>query len=165
MGWYYTYGATRAQVIDELTHERVGEGRVFRTLRKCFRGNTMYALHEAGPEDATKKWIGIYLLQRSRDGWGYKPMDEDAHPFHYDCPVSYLDEADEATTEGAKEWRAIVRQEAAKRAAKKPRVGETWWLTGCQIKQVRIESLRPLTGRVPGGTLYRLKRRHLGQRA
>lgn len=163
MGWFYPYGATRRQVIDELTEERKKDGRVFRTLRKCLRGNTMYALHESGPEDDTTKWIGVYLLARHGGAWGYKDMDETVHPYYYDCPVSYLDEADEATTDGAKEWRRIVREKAAERAAKKPKVGETWSLEGCLIKEVKIVSLRPLHG-VADGTRYRIKRSRLGKK-
>lgn len=164
MGWYYTDGATRRDIIDELTKEQVTETTVFRTLRKCFRGNTMYALHESGPPAGPlTKWISVYLLQRHKDSWGYKPLPEDALPYYFDCPLSYLDEADEATTENAKEWRAGVREVAEKRASKKPKVGETWTLEGCKIKEVEIVSLRPLHGRT-AGTTYRIKRSLLGER-
>ena len=162
MGWYYTHGASRSDIITELTHEQVTEDRVFRTLRKCFRGNTMYTLHEGGKPGETKKWLGVYLLQRSSSGWGYKPMSEDALPYYFDCPVSYLDEADPATTENAKEWRQTVRDSAAKRAAKKPKKGEIWSLVGCLIKQVKIINLRPLRG-TANGTTYRIKRSLLGE--
>jgi hypothetical protein len=162
MGWTYPYGATRAQVIDELTREQENaNGGVFRTLRKCFRGNTMYALHETGPEGQTRKWIGIYLLQRSQGSWGYKDMSEDMHPYYYDCPVSYLDEADEPTSESAKEWRALVRQEAEARAAKKPKVGEIWTYG---TREVEIRKLRPLIARFPDQCVYRIRRSQLGNK-
>lgn len=163
MGWLFPYGATRRQVIDELTQGRVDGGHEFRTLRKCFRGNTMYALHESGPLGETTKWIGVYLLQRQGGSWGYKDMCETLHPFYYDCPVSYLDEADEPMNDSAKEWRSIVRKKAAERASKKPKVGETWSLEGCNIEEVEIASLRPLLGRAHGLT-YRIKRSLLGQK-
>jgi hypothetical protein len=166
MGWYYTHGASRSDVIDELTEDRVTDERVFRTLRKCFRGNTMYALHESGKPGETKKWIGVYLLQRGTSdfpGWGYKPMDETMGPYHCDCPVSYLDEADEPMGDTAKEWREACRERAAARASKKPKVGETWTLRGCRIDAVRIVSLRPLRG-LHQGTRYKIKRSLLGER-
>lgn len=165
MGWFFPYGALRADVIDEVTRERVGDGRVFRTLRKCFRGNTMYALHESGPEGDTKKWISVYLLQRdSASGdWGYKPIEESMGPVQMDCPVSYLDEADEPPNEYAREWRAAVRDLAAKRASKKPKKGETWTLKGCRIPQVKITSVQPLQG-VHNYTTYTIKRRLLGEK-
>lgn len=163
MGWTFPFNASRSQVIDELTREQSSDGRVFRTHRKCFRGNTMYALHESGPEGDTRKWIGIYLLQRHRGDWGYKDMCEDMHPYYYDCPVSYLDEADEATTENAKEWRRLVREQAEKRASKKPKKGETWTLVGCRVPSVKITSLKPLRG-VHNFTTYKIKRRLLGEK-
>jgi len=166
MGWYYTHDATRSDIITELTEERVTEDRVYRTHRKCLRGNTMYALHETGKPGETKKWIGVYLLQRGTSdnpGWGYKPMDETMEPYYYACPVSYLDEADEPVSEGAKRWREAVREKAAARAAKKPKTGETWSLVGCLIKEVTIISLKPLRGR-GNGTTYRIKRSLLGEK-
>ena len=69
MGGTFPYGASRRDVIDELTRDRSADGRVFRTHRKCLRGNTMYALHESGPEGEPRKWIGVYLLQRSEGSW------------------------------------------------------------------------------------------------
>lgn len=163
MGWYFTHGATRGDIIEELTHEQRTDERVFRTLRKCFRGNTMYTLHEGGKHGETKKWIGVYLLQRSDVGWGYKDMDESMHPYYYDCPVSYLDAADEPTTENAEKWREVVRRKAAERARKKPKVGETWSLRGCCIETMRVVSLRPLQG-AHKGVIYRFKRNHLDER-
>jgi hypothetical protein len=164
MGWYYTDGASRSDIIDELTKEQVTESTVFRTLRKCFRGNTMYALHESGPpEGPMTKWLSVYLLQRHKDSWGYKPLPETALPYYFDCPLSYLDEADPAANEDAKEWRRTVREAAEKRAAKKPAVGDTWTLEGCRIKEVEITSVRPLRGKA-NGTTYRIKRTLLGAR-
>lgn len=170
MGWTFPYGATRRQVIEELTiaerlyGEKMGGG-CFRTLRHCCRGNVLYALHETVKGDGTSnKWIGVYLLQRDGSGdWGYKDMDESMHPYYYNCPVSYLDEADEPTTDGAREWRAEVRRRAAARTSKKPKKGETWSLQGCVIPSVRIMSARPLRGMYQG-TLYKVKKAQLGEK-
>jgi hypothetical protein len=170
MGWTFPYGASRAQVIEEITRDQENAaGGFFKTHRKCFKGNTMYALHETGPvgEDGrSRKWIGVYLLQRdSRDGtWGYKDMAEEMHPYYYDCPVSYLDEADEPASEHAKEWRKIVREKAAERASKKPKKGERWSYRNPTIGEVTIVSVRPLHGRAPNGVTYRIKRDNLGER-
>ena len=166
MGWYYTHGATRGDIITELTTDTVTEERIFRTLRKCFRGNTMYALHESGKPGETKKWIAVYLLQRgAKDypGWGYKGMDETQGPCEKDCPVSYLDEADGPMGGFAVEWREACRERAAKRASKKPKVGEAWSLVGCLIDKVDIVSLQPLRG-THRGTTYRIKRSLLGEK-
>jgi hypothetical protein len=163
MGWTFPYDASRRDVIAELTTDRVTDGRVFKTLRKCFRGNTMYALHESGPEGETRKWLAVYLLQRSQGSWGYKDMDESMGPYYYDCPVSYLDAADEPVSDTARDWRNECRSRAAARAAKKPRKGETWTLVGCRIPHVKILSLKPLRG-MAKGTVYKIKRSLLGDK-
>jgi hypothetical protein len=123
VGWYYTYGATRASTVAELTEARTsanpdGTTRAFDTLRHCLRGNVLWTLHRSMVVDDVgvvldqKKWIGCYLLQRSSDGWGYKPMDEDMGPYYFTCPVSYLDQADPPSTDNSREWRDKVRARA-----------------------------------------------------
>jgi hypothetical protein len=122
----------------------------------------MYVLHESGPSEDVRRWIGVYLLDREKDyGWGYKPMDESMGPYYYGCPVSYLDQADEPVNETAVEWREKVRQLAAERARKKPQKGEHWLLCNGQVLQ--ITSVRPLVG-VTGGTQYRIPRRMLHEK-
>ena len=172
MGWYYTHYASRGDIIDEITKETVTDERIFRTLRKCFRGNTMYALHESGKPGETRKWLGVYLLQRGtadQPGWGYKPMDETMGPYHCDCPVSYLDAADEPMGDNAKEWREACRERAAEKkaqTAKRPQVGETWSCHGAVCKKIRIHEVR---GRrivavdLAGGGLYRIPKKLLGE--
>lgn len=167
MGWTFPYGASRRQVIEELTRDQENAaGGFFKTHRKCFKGNTMYALHETGPvgtDGRSRKWIGIYLLQKHGDSWGYKDMSEDMHPYYYDCPVSYLDEADETDNVHANEWRRIVREKAAELASKKPKEGQRWSYRNPTIKEVTIVSVRPLHGRAPNGVTYRIKRDRLGE--
>lgn len=162
MGWTFLCGASRRDVIDDLTEERSTDGRVFRTLRKCFRGNTMYALHESGKPGETEKWICVYLLAKNgKYGWGYKDISEEMGPVQMECPVSYLDEADPPPNEYAAKWREDVRKLAAQRAKIRPKVGQRWRLkVGCSPREVEIVSLRPLRGTFQGG-YYRLKRRLL----
>ena len=126
----------------------------------------MYALHETGPAGGEMhRWICVYLLQRDRGyGWGYKDIEESMGPVEDECPVSYLDQADPATSQNAIEWRARVRRLAAERASKKPRVGQIWRLMkGCVVDQVRITSVRPLRG-VAHGTIFKLKKRLLAEK-
>jgi hypothetical protein len=165
MGWLFTHGASRKDIIEDLTRERVQEnGNGIRTLRKSFRGNTMYVLHETFGEKPLK-FVIVYLLQRDAScGWGYKDMDEGMLPYYFDCPVSFLDEADEPMNENARDWREKVRYLAAQRTAKKPKVGEKWSLVHCKFESAVITSTKPLRGRAPNGGLYKLPRRMLGQK-
>lgn len=106
MGWYYTYGASRQDIIRELTEDH-RETTGFHTLAKFSNGYTqLYAVHEyRTSEGETKRFIGVYLLQNSKEGWGYKPMDESMGPFIYACPLKYLDMAPVADAN----WREGVR--------------------------------------------------------
>ena len=171
MGWLFPYGATRREVIDDLTRDQSNDERVFRTLKKCLRGNTLYTLHESGPVGATKKWIGVYLLAKNGGDWGYKDMDETVGPCYYDCPPAYLDAADEPANDWAREWREKCRESAAKKAeqtAKRPKVGEVWSCHGGTCKKIRIAKVK---GRCieaynlsPGGGYFRIPKKILGER-
>ena len=162
MGWFFGYNnLEKRDVIHEVTQDQSSDGKVLRTLRKCCRGNVLYVLHESGPEGNTKKWICVYLLAKSDGVWGYKPVDEGMGPYETNCPVKYLDEADEPMNDYAREWRVRVRERAARSASKKPKAGELWKLRdGCRPAQVRITSVRPLRGEA-SGTSYRLPRKYL----
>jgi len=110
MGWYYTTGAARRDIIKEIieAHERPNGG-YFKTVRHCCSGNTLWTVHEnkvcTKTGDEISHWIGCYLLTRGTgDGWGYKPMDESMGPYYYSCPLSYLKMAP-ATNE---QWRTGV---------------------------------------------------------
>ncbi len=81
------------------------------------------------------------------------------HPYHYHCPLAYLDMAPEACPA----WREEVRKLHA-RNSRRIAVGECWSLVGCTVAAVCITSVRPLRGRDYNGTLYRLKRRLLGEK-
>lgn len=107
MGWYYTHGASRADIIREIT-EPQASGLV--TVRKFTSGNTLWTVHD-GPSG---RWLGCYLLSRSRDGWGYKPMEESMGPYYYSCPLAFLAEAPIACPE----WRDGVRKYHAERNAR-----------------------------------------------
>lgn len=171
MGWLFTQGASKTDVIRELTRDQSTDERVYRTLRKCLRGNTMYALHESGPVGETEKWLCVYMLGSERDfGWGYKAVDESMGPVHRDCPASYLDEADEPPNEYAREWREACRANAARRkaqAAKRPEPGERWSCRGRSCKEIRIVSVegrRFVARNVADGQLYRIPKKILGEK-
>src|SRR5579859_3292597 len=95
MGWFYTYGASRQDIIRELTEPKTPEGSNCSqvTLAKFSNGYTqLFAVHETSWTDGRKhRWIGVYLLQSSKEGWGYKAMEEGMHPYFYACPLKYLD--------------------------------------------------------------------------
>jgi hypothetical protein len=113
MGWLFGWN-TRKQLIDHLV-----DGNGVHTLKHCCVGNVMWAVQEGTSlrTGETVRFIACYLLKgrnTSRDGWGYKDMEESMHPYYYTCPLSYLDMVDPTCPE----WRAKVRERAASRGLK-----------------------------------------------
>jgi len=138
MGWYYTLGASRKAIIEEVTKEQARpQGGYFKTLRKCTSGNTLWTIHESlarNPDTGnleTVKWIGCYLLSRGTgDGWGYKPMDESMGPYYYSCPLSYLAEVpvlNGSWRDGVRSYWDRRREKAATRRQRKAS-GTSWYL-------------------------------------
>ena len=59
------------------------------------------------------KFITLDLIAKERKGgWGYKGINEDWGPYHYDCPTTLLDKADPPSTANATAWRIKVREYA-----------------------------------------------------
>lgn len=109
MGWTFIKNATREDVIDEI----VRGNESFWTIHHCVKHGTMYALHGSSKSDGHPfKWIGVHLIQNDPGyGWGYKSMDESMGSYEFDCPIHYLDEADEPINKSAADWRDRVRRE------------------------------------------------------
>lgn len=125
MGWLYRQDITRKELIAERTQSwerQSGETLVTSTcLANCYRGNSfsgvLWAVWERtftkdGKQlQPTERWIICDLLQYQRDcGWGYKDMDESIGPYHFSCPLKYLDMVPTERFGGNKERREEVRQ-------------------------------------------------------
>ena len=165
MGWTFSYEwDDKKDLVSYLTRDRDG----FKTLRKCCKGQTLYALHEATRGEKPLRFIAVYRLSRADGMWGYKDMDESCGPNYYDCPLVYLKEASPAEEVGgyAASWREGVRkcaEDRKKKNSKKPKPGERWTLVGCTIPHVKITSAQPLRGSYQG-VVYRLTKSRLGER-
>ena len=111
MGWTFTRGATRNDVIEEITATTGNDERTFRTVkRKVVREYdelVLWAVHESVPHRGkSTRFIGCHLLREDPSfGWGYKSMDESMGPNYVSCPVSYLGLAPTACAW----WRNLVR--------------------------------------------------------
>ena len=104
MGWLFTLGSTRRDLIAERTAawETTGaDGMLVRStcIAHCYRGcpwsGVLWSVWERtftkGGVEArpTERWIGCDLLQFSKrdDGWGYKDQEEAMHPYTYLLPL------------------------------------------------------------------------------
>lgn len=122
MGWWFPYGASRQDVIDEVTRSRRWEagGHVFEqeTVRQCARGwsNLWTVLEQRKDGEVVDRLIVLYLLRRCGDSWGYKDVCATMGPSEVNCPLGYLELAGEPHNDYEAEWRADVRDYHARRS-------------------------------------------------
>lgn len=157
MGWDFTRGASKGEIVAELTKPTQREpamdykGGDFvpagfdhdrRTLQHKVIGKTLWTVEErrhykpgeAEPYEA-KRYIGCYLLDKDGDfGWGYKSMCESMHPYYFDCPLAYLGMVPVA----CEPWREQVR------LYHRPIVKGQWYALPCceKPKAVQVVSVR-----------------------
>ena len=126
MGWLFTRGSTRKELIAEQTRNWTADGPdgmtvVTSCLARCYRGGVfsgvLWAVWErtftrnGEAVQPTERWIACDLLRYKRDfGWGSKGMEEVMHPFYYSCPAKYLALVPIEIYGGCKEWREGVRR-------------------------------------------------------
>lgn len=125
MGWLFTRGMTRREMISEraATWETTsGEMLVKSTcLAHCYRGGAFSGVlwsvwertftKDGQTVKPTERWITCDLLRYQKDyGWGYKDMEESMHPYYYSCPLGYLEMVPIDQFGGHAEWREGVRQ-------------------------------------------------------
>ena len=163
MGWSFTKNATRRDVIEYWTGgagrgfpAALGEG--WQCLAHTARGNVLWTV-EQRPDG--HRFIGCILLSKDRGfGWGAKAMEESMHPYHYSCPLSYLDMAPETNAT----WREKVRFYHERRKLTNWKPGTRMTLPRCSPKGVfEIVSLKPLRARHENGIIFRLTRKLLAE--
>jgi hypothetical protein len=121
MGWIFIR-TTRDQLIRELTESQQNERRCSEVIDHTLDGNVLWAVVRVTAKQPDVMGLAVgesvchivcYLLERSGNEWGYKPLEESMHPFYYSCPLRYLDMAPVRSAE----WREQVRRFQASRAA------------------------------------------------
>lgn len=151
MGWLFGH-YTRASLVEHLTN-----GNDVKTLKRCFRGNNMWAVQE------TKDGIVfacLYMLRGTPSikndpcNWGYKDVDETMGPYQTDFPVSWLSLLSPTDSEYALKWREAVRErgEAMKRCV----IGSEWCSGEKRYTVIRRRSPSSLVVRDEWGDLYRI---------
>lgn len=143
MGWDFAKGASKADIINEITKTWTssGSGVTYSCIKKKTVGSALWTAWEetkASDPDHKVRWIGCDLLKSKKDyGWGNKGMDERMHPYNYSCPLEFLEAVPEVR---CAEWRGKVLE---------------WHETQARIKETRrlleagamIEFETPLTFR------------------
>jgi len=165
MGWLCrTTPCSKSDYLKDLIRDFTNdnERNKIEVLAKSIRGNCLWLVCEVTIKatNAVSRFIMLALLRSDKGCWGYKDMEESMHPYFYNCPVKYLDMVPEV---GCQVWRDKVREIAA-RKARKMQVGDVYELPGCNPRFVTIVSVKRLSGRDVHGNLFRISRRHLGDK-
>lgn len=159
MGWDFAAGATKQEIVKELTDPRTYNAGTT-ILKSALKLNRLYVLVERNNE----RTILVCLLKEDKDyGWGYKLMDECEEPYYYDCPLSLIDLAGPTQHEGANRWRAkVIALHGAKQRAKSAVViGDVvTFEEGTNPPAVRIISTKPMRG-TANGRIYSIPARLL----
>jgi len=147
MGWLFTQGQTRKQLITRLTQDWVNEnGTTFTCLRHTCTGNNLWTVWEVAKPDLVYRFIGLDTMKpQAGYGWGYKDFSETQGLRYYNCPESYLDMV--ADPGGyATEWRVQVRAYWAEQRQQRAKVkglqpGMVISLVGSTVPHVTIQSV------------------------
>ena len=138
MGWLFKHGITRKDLIAERTKDWTTEGAKGMTvaskcLAHCYRGGAfsgvLWAVWErtfTRDEQQVKppeRWITCDLVRYQDRCWGYKDLDEAMFPYHFSCPLGYLDMVPIETYGSNEKWREGVRAYHARQKEKRQRVG------------------------------------------
>jgi hypothetical protein len=108
MGWLFTQGASRKDIIKHVLQPWENDVRKVETIKHTCVGNTLWAVKRDTnvANNESELYIACYLLSAERNfGWGYKDMDESCCPTQRTCPPSYFDEVPMPNTEWAQQFR------------------------------------------------------------
>lgn len=165
MGWDFTGGATKKDIIRECCKTQENDHGKWETLAHCVRGNVLWSVKQVTVKATgkTTRFIMCDLLGLEKGfGWGYKDIDESMGPCYYSCPLSFLDMAPEDGTGNTNPgWREQVRAYAAQTHRKVKR-GEMYKLSDGRI--LTVLSLRPLRVSVNLLGVFRCSRKLLTDR-
>jgi len=182
MGWLFTQGSTKKDIIQDRIRKQENEHGIWETIAHCLRGNVLWTVRQTtakrdGVPFHSSRFIECNLLEKSLDnfGWGYKDISEDCGPCYYTCPVGYFDLAPDCFIQNspyAVKWRKTVREIQSEKKEKSGGLRESFHsakkegktcrihLTGCNWI-LDVISLKPLRG-VRFGTQYRIPRKRVG---
>ncbi len=175
MGWDFTQGATRADIVAHLTRTETHDAKRWHCLAHSTSSNVLWSVLEFTDAlaDITERYIRCDLLGAEAGyGWGYKPLTESMGPYYYTCPLSYLEMAPVTNAS----WREKVyaywqerKGKAQAAQANKPAIGQwvkvnaPWskeWhgYTGRVTELARTKALVDRTVRIPFAYLVACER-------
>ena len=125
MGWFYSTcrSEDRKQTIKRLTAQSFWMQGCTVIAHRAVGNHLWILLEHEGVKSIT---LGLMRSGGRDSGWGYKLIDEHCGPYHYDCPLSLLNQATHIEQENSIAWRVQVREFHAKKALlPRPETGMT----------------------------------------
>jgi len=92
MGTFYTPGATRQDIINEILEPiKKDDSLLVSHVAREDGEYVLWTVEKRIHNDETFQYIGCYLLRNDCGDWGYKPLDEAMGPAYYSVPKTWLD--------------------------------------------------------------------------
>ncbi len=157
MGWTSsTQWPNQSSMIKYLISEERSGGKLKHIAHQC-KGNILWTVWKH--EESGKSWIECDLIRKfGYEEYGYKDMEESMHPYFYNCPLSYLEMANDGIHPV---WREMVKAHWANlKAIRALKRGSQVFLKWDNVNPVTIANTRPLRGTYKG-VYYRLKAKQL----
>jgi hypothetical protein len=154
MGWLFTHGLTREQLIQERTEKQENEAGIweyphYKVIANCLWKVCRFTNKKTGE---IKLFIALDLIGSQKNyGYGYKDMDESMGPCYYTCPLSFFDIVPlPENSPYAQEWREAVKEYQQEQKRKRDlyntlEIGKTYSLSRCSIPHITIIGKRKRT--------------------
>lgn len=107
----YSYGwNTKKELVDYFNSDNFFTNA--KRLKSRLVGNSYWSVIEVTTKDNQKRTlITLELISKSEGKYGFKGLDETANPYYYNCPLSFLELANNPPpSEYSRKWREGVRQ-------------------------------------------------------
>ena len=111
MGWSFSSSWKKASDVYKAVNAGSGGHLKLLAQKATSFGRHLWSVYET---TEGKRFIHLALVERQKDGWGYKSLYESEGPCYYDCPVKFFELAGPTEDPGARAWRETVYETKAK---------------------------------------------------
>lgn len=155
MGWTFIHNSSKTDVKRACLQSWTAGDMQCRPIAHKMVGNCLWSVWEKRQGNFIDQYIVVDLLAKSQGDWGNKSMSESEHPYHYDCPLEFLDMAPVA----CQEWRdAVKRWHKERYRIKNITIGDVVKLSNGQQASITSKQKRTWVGVIDGKT-YRIPTR------
>jgi len=92
MGWMFSNHWSKKE--DIISHCIGSWNDNAKVVNYSVRGNRLWVLVEHVKGDRSGwRFVCLFMLSKSSDGWGYKDISDSCAPCYYDCPISFIEQS------------------------------------------------------------------------